>query len=245
MKSAENVSDAFTRQTPGQEATLSQHVFNTLWKKWGPFNWDLMASGATVRRDPQGKKRSFFSRYFEETASGVDLFAQNLAFVEKTYCFPPIPMIGMVLKLLQQQKKDCIMILPAINAPWVNLASAHIIDLIQISEPFQTNQFTVLNNSGKRIPKKYPHAMIAVKLGIEKIMLKNNLLITNFISDHNSKFYRSAIFVSIMNHVNKKQSRMNMKQKATKLSLTVSEVRSVKSAINILNEIIADYNKSD
>ena len=44
VKSAENVSDAFTRQTPGLEATLSQHVFNTLWKKWGPFNWDLMAS---------------------------------------------------------------------------------------------------------------------------------------------------------------------------------------------------------
>ena len=169
VKSAENVSDAFTRQTPGLEATLSQHVFNTLWKKWGPFNWDLMASAATVRRDPQGKKLSFFSRYFEETASGVDLFAQNLAFVEKTYCFPPIPMIGMVLKFLQQQKKDCIMILPAINAPWVNLASAHIIDLIQISEPFQTNQFTVLNNSGKRIPKKYPHAMIAVKLCFQTV----------------------------------------------------------------------------
>ena len=58
VKSAENVSDAFTRQTPGLEATLSQHVFNTLWKKWGPFNWDLMASAATVRRDPQGKKLS-------------------------------------------------------------------------------------------------------------------------------------------------------------------------------------------
>ena len=76
-------------------------------------------------------------------------------------------MIGMVLKFLQQQKKDCIMILPAINAPWVNLASAHIIDLIEISQPFQTNQFTVLNNSGKRIRKKYPHA--TVKLCFETV----------------------------------------------------------------------------
>ena len=169
VKSAENVSDTFTRQTPGLEVTLSQQIFNILWKKWGPFNWDLMASAATVRRDLQGKKLSFFSRYFEETASGVDLFAQNLTLVENTYCFPPIPIIGMVLKFLQQQKKDCVMILPAINAPWVNLVSTHITDLIEISKPFQTHQFTVLNNSGKRIPKKYPHAMIAVKLSFETV----------------------------------------------------------------------------
>ena len=168
VKSAENVADTFTRQTPGLEVTLSQQIFNTLWKKWGPFNWDLMASAATVRRDLQGKKLSFFSRYFEETASGVDLFAQNLTLVENIYCFPPIPIIGMVLKFLQQQKKDCVMILPAINAPWVNLVSTHITDLIEISKPFQTHQFTVLNNSGKRIPKKYPHA-IAVKLSFETV----------------------------------------------------------------------------
>jgi transcription-repair coupling factor (superfamily II helicase) len=82
---------------------------------------------------------------------------------------------------------------------------------------------------------------IASKLGIEKVLLKNNLLIANFISDHNSLFYHSALFVSIMNYVNRKQSRMNMKQKASKLSLTVSEVKSVKSAIHILNEILAAY----
>ncbi|MEI6050190.1 MAG: transcription-repair coupling factor [Bacteroidota bacterium] len=85
---------------------------------------------------------------------------------------------------------------------------------------------------------------IAVKLGIEKILLKNNLLIANFISDSNSQFYRGALFVSIMNYVNRKLNRMTMKQKAAKLSLTVSDVKSVKSAIHILNEIISDYNRS-
>ena len=31
---------------------------------------------------------------------------------------------------------------------------------------------------------------IAVKIGIEKILLKNDLLIANFVSDPNSRFYR-------------------------------------------------------
>ena len=39
---------------------------------------------------------------------------------------------------------------------------------------------------------------IAVKLGIEKILLKNNLLIANFISDPGSQYYRSSLFVSVM-----------------------------------------------
>jgi transcription-repair coupling factor (superfamily II helicase) len=85
---------------------------------------------------------------------------------------------------------------------------------------------------------------MAVKLGIEKIVLKNNLMIANFISDHNSQFYRSELFVSIMNFVNKKHKQMNMKQKASKLSLTVSEVKSVKSAIYVLDEIIFNYNRN-
>ena len=164
VRSEENVSDEYTRQSPGLEASLNQHIFNLLWDKWGPFDWDLMASAATVRKDPQGKRLLFFSRFFEELSSGIDLFAQNLTWIQNAYCFPPIPMIGMVLKFLEEQKKDCVMILPATNAPWVNLVSAYIVDLIEISKPFQGTQFTVLNQSGKRIPKKYPHSMIAVKL---------------------------------------------------------------------------------
>jgi transcription-repair coupling factor (superfamily II helicase) len=85
---------------------------------------------------------------------------------------------------------------------------------------------------------------IAVKLGIEKILLRNNLLIANFVSDKNSQFYRSSLFVSIMNYVNRKLKEMNVKQKESKLSLTISDVRSVKSAIQILTDILADYNKS-
>jgi transcription-repair coupling factor (superfamily II helicase) len=78
---------------------------------------------------------------------------------------------------------------------------------------------------------------IAVKLGIEKILLKNDLLIANFISDPNSQFYRSRAFVSIMNYVNSHQRQMTVRQKETKLSLTITGIRSVRSAIEILKDI--------
>jgi len=81
---------------------------------------------------------------------------------------------------------------------------------------------------------------IAVKLGIEKILLKNNLLIANFISDPGSEYYRSSLFVSVMNYVNRNQKRMSVKQKASKLSLTITEIKSVKSAIEILHSILKE-----
>ena len=61
----------------------------------------------------------------------------------ESFLLSPIPMIGMVLKFLKEQKKDCVMILLAINAPWVNQVSAHIVDLMELSKPFQATQFTV------------------------------------------------------------------------------------------------------
>jgi transcription-repair coupling factor (superfamily II helicase) len=79
---------------------------------------------------------------------------------------------------------------------------------------------------------------IAVKLGIEKILLKNNLLIANFISDPDSSFYKSADFISIMNYVNHHHKKMSVKQKEVKLSLTIGDVKSVKVAITILTDIL-------
>jgi transcription-repair coupling factor (superfamily II helicase) len=79
---------------------------------------------------------------------------------------------------------------------------------------------------------------LATKMGIEKILLKNDLLIAHFVSDPNSSFYKSPMFVSIMNYVNRQQKFMQMKQKGEKLTLTVSNVKTVKRAIQVLYEII-------
>jgi transcription-repair coupling factor (superfamily II helicase) len=82
---------------------------------------------------------------------------------------------------------------------------------------------------------------IAIQLGIEKILLKNNLLIAYFVSDPGSTFYHTSLFVSVMNYVNRKQKQMSMKQKATKLSLTINNIGTVKGAIGVLSEILKSH----
>ncbi|MBE0666250.1 MAG: transcription-repair coupling factor, partial [Bacteroidales bacterium] len=75
--------------------------------------------------------------------------------------------------------------------------------------------------------------------GVEKIILKNGALVANFVTDPASGFYRSSLFVSVMNYVNRKQHRMSVKQNVSKLSLTVREVGSVSDAITLFNDIQA------
>jgi transcription-repair coupling factor (superfamily II helicase) len=85
---------------------------------------------------------------------------------------------------------------------------------------------------------------LAVRLGVEKILLKNNLLIAYFISDQNSKFYKTPLFMSIMKYVGGKHKTMSMKQKDSRLSLTITEIKTVKRAIQVLNDILVDYQKN-
>ena len=48
-----------------------------------------------------------------------------------------------------------------------------------------------------------------------------------------------------MNYVNRHQKHMSVKQKESKLSLTIIDVTSVKSAIEILSEILNDFHKQN
>jgi transcription-repair coupling factor (superfamily II helicase) len=79
---------------------------------------------------------------------------------------------------------------------------------------------------------------LGTRLGIEKIFLKNELLIAWFISDPSSQFFKSSMFLSIMSYVSR-QKIMLLKQKGDKLSLTVSGVKTVKAAIKILIDMVS------
>lgn len=79
---------------------------------------------------------------------------------------------------------------------------------------------------------------LAVKLGIEKILLKNNLLLANFTSDPNSGFYRSTLFVSLMNYLNNNPDKMKLKQNESRLTLTITDIGTIGSAISKLEGVM-------
>ena len=131
MESKNNVADKFTRQLPGLETSLTTEYFMKVWDNFGPFSWDLMASNSNVNRDLKGKPLNFFSRYNDEKSQGVDVFHQQLGFLQEMFCFPPFPMISRLLKHLESQKVSSVLLVPKTWAPWETFLK-HILWLLWI-----------------------------------------------------------------------------------------------------------------
>jgi len=81
---------------------------------------------------------------------------------------------------------------------------------------------------------------VASKLGMEKITLKGGLMLISFVSEPRSSFYRSATFVNLMNHINHRPNLMKMRQKDTKLTLTVNSIQTVTAAAAALSSMLRD-----
>ena len=121
-----------------------------------------MATTANVNKSPQGTPLPFFSRYFDAGSKGINLFSQNLAKIEAPFCFPPEPIISMVLGYLKVQIKSCVVLVPAVNALWVNMLKEYSEDTLVVAKPFDNRAFTITHYTGRRVPKLFHHAMIAV-----------------------------------------------------------------------------------
>jgi transcription-repair coupling factor (superfamily II helicase) len=78
---------------------------------------------------------------------------------------------------------------------------------------------------------------IAIKLGFEKITLKNGLMVLYFISNPKSTYYQTPVFASIIQHVQSCPKLFKVKEGNHKLSIVVNNVNTMSRAINILAEI--------
>jgi len=79
---------------------------------------------------------------------------------------------------------------------------------------------------------------VASETGVEKIILKNNVMVAWFISNPTSPYYSSPLFISVMNFVNRKKERVTVKQTDSRLSFSVKNVSSVAEAIKLFNDIL-------
>lgn len=77
----------------------------------------------------------------------------------------------------------------------------------------------------------------AISLGIEKITLKNKIMINYFIANQNSLYYQSPVFTQVLNFVQQNPRTCAMKEAQGKLTLTFRNVTSIQEARQILSAI--------
>ncbi|HXP51701.1 MAG TPA: TRCF domain-containing protein, partial [Bacteroidia bacterium] len=81
--------------------------------------------------------------------------------------------------------------------------------------------------------------LLAVDLGIERIVFKNKTFICFFVSQHDSPYYSTDTFLGVVEYVKKHASTCQMKHGTDKLSLVITPVLNVKGALRIFADMKA------
>ena len=78
---------------------------------------------------------------------------------------------------------------------------------------------------------------VAAELGIERVKVKNGLMIVNFVGDDHSPFYKTEQFMNLLRKVTAQPERFVLKQRDTKLAMTVRQVATVADGVRVLQDL--------
>ncbi len=92
------------------------------------------------------------------------------------------------------------------------------------------NEFSSIEDLMKVVELRW----IARQLGVEKIVLKKNILITYFVSNPESPFYSSQKFKEVIGNIQANPGIFRMREDQEKLSLRSDQINSVEEAYQIL-----------
>jgi transcription-repair coupling factor (superfamily II helicase) len=79
---------------------------------------------------------------------------------------------------------------------------------------------------------------MAMELGFEKLLLKNNKMVAFFIPDQKSPYYQSEVFSAVLRFVQHNQKRVKMKEGNNKLTLSFENIISIKDGMNALTPVL-------
>ena len=77
----------------------------------------------------------------------------------------------------------------------------------------------------------------AIRLGMERVKVKNGLMIVHFVGEEQSPYYKSETFMTLLQRVTRHPDRFVLKQHNNRLAMTVRNVRDVEDAWKTLQQL--------
>lgn len=77
----------------------------------------------------------------------------------------------------------------------------------------------------------------AIRLGMERVKVKNGVMIVHFVGEENSPFYKSDAFMELLRRVTQRPDRFVLKQHNNRLAMTVRQVKDVEDAYKTLQQL--------
>lgn len=99
------------------------------------------------------------------------------------------------------------------------------------------DRFGALPQPSKELLDVVRMRWLGMRLGFEKLVLKNGRMIGYFISNPESGYYKSGTFGNILGFVQKQPTRFRMKEGRDKLTLTCEPILTVQSACDLLHTL--------
>ncbi len=77
----------------------------------------------------------------------------------------------------------------------------------------------------------------AIRLGMERVKVKNGLMIVHFVGASDSPYYKSDVFMELLRRVTQQPARFVLKQHNNRLAMTVRNVKEIEEACKILQQL--------
>ncbi|MBQ9137624.1 MAG: transcription-repair coupling factor [Alistipes sp.] len=101
-----------------------------------------------------------------------------------------------------------------------------------------TDRFGRMPDAARQLLDVVRLRWVAAELGIERVKVKNGLMIVNFVGDDHSPFYKTEQFMNMLRKVTSQPDRFVLKQRDTKLAMTVRQVATVADGVRVLRELL-------
>ena len=107
-------------------------------------------------------------------------------------------------------------------------------EALQAFESRLADRFGPLPRAAKELLNVVRLRWEAIRLGMERVKVKNGLMIVHFVGEENSPFYKSEAFMTLLQRVTQRPDRFVLKQHNNRLAMTVRNVKDVEDAYKTL-----------
>ena len=110
-------------------------------------------------------------------------------------------------------------------------------EALQAFESRLADRFGPLPRAAKELLNVVRLRWEAIRLGMERVKVKNGLMIVHFVGEENSPFYKSEAFMTLLQRVTQRPDRFVLKQHNNRLAMTVRNVKDVEDAYKTLQQL--------
>ena len=110
-------------------------------------------------------------------------------------------------------------------------------EALQAFESRLADRFGPLPRAAKELLNVVRLRWEAIRLGMERVKVKNGLMIVHFVGEENSPFYKSEAFMTLLQRVTQRSDRFVLKQHNNRLAMTVRNVKDVEDAYKTLQQL--------